>query len=163
MESLYFKGHVPFYYWLIDNGIDIDVMASLKGYRFSLVIGGKNKFNRSLVGMLSEINKISNLNIDENKSMIKGKNGYLIVFKGNEESESSEEIVEEVVESVEAIEVSEDSVTLDEDKINSFLEESSSKKEAKSKLEDYAKEVFNVELDKRASFENMLEILKESI
>ena len=162
MKSLYFKGHVPFYYWLIDNGVDIDVMASLKGYRFSLVIGGKNKFNRSLVGMLSEINKVSNLDIDENKSMIKGKNGYLIVFKDNgieenEEVNPLEEATEEVVEPDQV------DVVLDEDKINSFLEESSSKKEAKSKLEDYAKEVFNVELDKRTSFENMLEILKESI
>lgn len=160
MKGIYFKSHVLFYSWLIEKGVNVDIMASLKGYRFSIVVDGEKLYNRNLPSLLEDINSKFKLKINSKDSSIKGKNGYFIVVEEDDcpISINDFEELQDVIEDSD-----EETLSIDYDLIESFLNGSDKKSEAKSKLEKYALNTFNIELDKRSTFENMVSSLEEQL
>lgn len=179
MKFEYFKNHKAFMLWLMDNGVDIHLNKTLATSRYTFVTNdGKQYFHKRFCDMIDTLNKmLHSVKIDAAKSQVKGVSHYKVILQGDDngvqkvQKQEQKEVIEEKEEvnsevepkdsEVVAEDSGDDSKTIDLDYAKSIGEdESLSKTEAKSKLEEYARE-FGYELDKRSKFENMIVELEE--
>lgn len=180
MKFEYFKNHKAFMLWLMDNGVDIHLNKTLAASRYTFVTNdGKQYFHKRFCDMIDTLNKmLHSVKIDATKSQVKGVSHYKVILQGDDngvqevQKQEQKEIIEEKEEEVDSQVDSDESASedivedvsekaIDMDYAKSIGEdESLSKTEAKSKLEEYARE-FGYELDKRSKFENMIVELEE--
>lgn len=172
MKFEYFKNHKAFMLWLMDNGVDIHLNKTLATSRYTFVTNdGKQYFHKRFCDMIDTLNKmLHNVKIDSAKSQVKGVSHYKVILQGDDsngvqevQKQEQKEIIEEKEEDSSEIESKDsgDDKTIDLAYAKSIGEDDSlSKTEAKSKLEEYARE-FGYELDKRSKFENMIVELEE--
>lgn len=170
MKFEYFKNHKAFMLWLMDNGVDIHLNKTLATSRYTFVTNdGKQYFHKRFCDMIDTLNKmLHSVKIDATKSQVKGTTHYKVILQGDDngvqvqQKQEQKEIIEEEKEEVDSEVVSEeDKEVINVDYAKSIGEdESLSKTEAKTKLEEYARK-FGYELDKRSKFENMIVELEE--
>lgn len=159
----YFKNSKQFMLWLIENGVDLDLNESLKvtRSRFTFVTkDGEQHFHKKLSDMVVSLNKLlKGVKIDATKSSVKGACHYKIVLQDKNGLQQKETKEKEVQKEAEAPKVELPQEALD--KIAEFSE--MSKRDGKAALEEYARETFQVELDKRSTFDKMVEELKAKL
>lgn len=169
MKFEYFKNHKAFMLWLMDNGVDIHLNKTLATSRYTFVTNdGKQYFHKRFCDMIDTLNKmLHSVKIDATKSQVKGTTHYKVILQGDDngvqeqQKQEQKEIIEEEKEEVDSEVESSADKTIDLDYAKSIGEdESLSKTEAKTKLEEYARK-FGYELDKRSKFENMIVELEE--
>lgn len=158
------KAHLYMELGKISDKFDVNTSLAMPVFSFATT-DGKQYQNRILKDFLEDLNKACGTEFLVGKSVTR-RNAFVLFLETGEVKD--EQIIEPTPETKTEAEpkeeekdkTEEEAAQVDLDKAQSFYDESD-KKGSKAKLEEYARE-FDIELDKRKSFESMMTQLKEA-